>query len=156
MNINELKPRQGNVELMVEVVNKSEAREFNKFGKAGRVCNAKIKDDTGEVTLTLWNEQIDQVNAGDKIKIKNGYVGEWQGEMQVSTGKFGSLEVIGPSSDEDVAAVTEDELEEEESLEELGKKEPEHALTKDEKEEEEDIEESGDDEELDIEEEKVD
>ncbi|MDA1196838.1 MAG: SOSS complex subunit B family protein [Nanoarchaeota archaeon] len=94
MKINELQVKQGKVDITVEITAKEDVREFEKFGKAGRVCNVKIKDDTGEITLTLWNEQIDQVNVGDKVHVANGYVSEWQGEMQLSTGKFGSMEVL--------------------------------------------------------------
>ncbi|MFH1053907.1 MAG: OB-fold nucleic acid binding domain-containing protein [Candidatus Woesearchaeota archaeon] len=93
MAIQDLQPKQGNVDIVVEVVSKEEPREFQKFGKAGRVCNAVIKDDTGEMKLTLWNEQIDKVKVGDKLQIKNGYVNEWQGEKQLTTGKFGTLEI---------------------------------------------------------------
>ena len=95
MAITDLKPKQGNVEVMAEVVDIGEIREFQKFGKSGRVANATVRDATGEIKLTLWNEQIDQVKVGDKIHIKNGYVNEWQGEKQLSTGKFGTLEVVG-------------------------------------------------------------
>jgi replication factor A1 len=95
MAIKDLTPKQGKVFLDAEVASKGTVREFNKFGKQGKVCDAEIKDDTGKMKLTLWNEQVDMVNVGDKISIKNGYVGEWQGEMQLSTGKFGSLEVTG-------------------------------------------------------------
>ncbi len=94
MKISELKPRQGSVELTAEVVDVGEARTFNKFGKEGRVANAVIKDDSGKMTLSLWNEQAEKVKAGDKVTIKNGYVSEWQGEMQLTTGKFGTLEVV--------------------------------------------------------------
>ena len=95
MDIKDLKPKQGSVEITAEVIDKGEVREFNKFGKEGRVCNAKIKDASGEVALTLWNEQIDQVNVGDTVHITNGYVNEWQGDSQLTTGKFGTLEVVG-------------------------------------------------------------
>jgi len=94
MEITDLKPKQGNVELVAEVIDKGEVREFNKFGKQGRVCNAKIKDETGEIAFTLWNDDIDKVNVGDRIKIENGYVNEWQGELQLTTGRYGKLEVL--------------------------------------------------------------
>ena len=87
MNISELQPRQGNIEVVAEVVQKENPREFEKFGKVGRVCNAKIKDASGSVNLTLWNEQIDIVNIGDTVKVSNGWVSEFQGEKQLSTGK---------------------------------------------------------------------
>ncbi|MBI4453501.1 hypothetical protein HY636_02555 [Candidatus Woesearchaeota archaeon] len=94
MKINELQVKQGKVELTATVKEKGDVREFNKFGKIGRVCNAVIEDETGAVTLTLWNEQVEMVNVGDTIQIENGYVGEYQGEKQLTTGKFGKLTVI--------------------------------------------------------------
>ena len=92
MKISELQPK-GKAELTAEVVDLGEIRTFNKSGKEGRVLNAKIKDDSGEVTLTLWNDEVDKVKKGSKISLKNGYVSEYQGELQVSAGKFGTLEV---------------------------------------------------------------
>jgi replication factor A1 len=100
MDISSLQARQGKVDLEVEVVSKEEPREFSKFGKNGRVCNAVVKDSTGQIKLTLWNDDIDNVKVGDKLKITNGYVGEWQGELQLSTGKFGSMEVVESGSQE--------------------------------------------------------
>jgi replication factor A1 len=94
MDIKDLQARQGDVEIVAEVVDKAQPRTFDKFGKQGRVCNAKIKDSTGVVTLTLWNDDIDKINVGDKIKISKGYVSEWQGELQLGAGKFGTIEVV--------------------------------------------------------------
>lgn len=91
MQINDLKPKQGNVNIEAEVIEKEEPREFEKFDKKGKVCNAKIKDESGTIKLTLWNEEIDLVKVGDKIKIHNGYVTEWNNEKQISVGKFGTL-----------------------------------------------------------------
>lgn len=93
-NIKDLQARQGNVEVLVDIVDISPVREFEKFGKKGRVANANAKDATGEVKLTLWNEQIDQIKVGDKVHLSNGYVGEYNGELQLSAGKFGTLEVV--------------------------------------------------------------
>ena len=94
MNISELGPGTGNVNIEAEVVSVDEPREINKYGRKLSVCNAKIKDESGEITLVLWNDQIEKVKAGAKIKIENGYVNEWQGTPQLTLGKFGKLEVI--------------------------------------------------------------
>jgi replication factor A1 len=94
MEIKDLQPRQGNVDLVLRIDEKGQMREFSKFGKAGKVCDCVASDKTGKIKLTLWNEQADLVFEGDTIKIENGYVGEWQGEKQLSTGKFGSISVI--------------------------------------------------------------
>ncbi|MBN1170216.1 DNA-binding protein [Candidatus Micrarchaeota archaeon] len=94
MNISELKPGTGNVNLEVEVVSKDNEREINKYGRKLKVANFTVKDDSGSIVLVLWNEQIDQVKEGGKIKIENGYVNEWQGAAQLTLGKFGKLEAI--------------------------------------------------------------
>ena len=94
MKVNELKPRMGKVEIVVEVTDIGDVREFEKFGNSGRVATAKAKDDTGEINLTLWNDEIDNVKVGDKVKISNGYVNEFQGDMQLTSGRFGKLEVV--------------------------------------------------------------
>jgi replication factor A1 len=94
MKISELQARQGKVDIEVEVVDLGEIKEFEKFGKQGRVCNATVKDDSGEIKLTLWNDELDAVKKGDKIKITNGYVNEFQGEKQLTAGRFGKLEVV--------------------------------------------------------------
>lgn len=95
MKVKDLKPKQGNVDIIVDVIDVGDAREFQKFGKAGKVANAIAKDETGDIKLTLWNEDIDKIKAGDKVHMTNGYVSEWQGEMQLTTGRMGKIEVIG-------------------------------------------------------------
>jgi replication factor A1 len=163
MNINELQPRQGKVELQAKVIDKGEPRTFEKFGKEGKVCNAKIKDDTGEVVLSLWNEQVEQVNVGDIIKISNGYVSEFKGEMQLSTGKFGNLEIIDMTTkDHGEHILSEDEKEEADIINtEIEQPDPEEEITEDEFEEsemsavKETTKQYNEDEDSDIEEEKV-
>ena len=112
MNLAELQARQGNVDITATVTEVSEPRTFEKFGKAGKVANARIKDDSGEMSLTLWNEQVDQVKVGDTIKLTNGYVREWQGQLQLSTGKFGKLEVVEgePSSPPEIPPTAEEDI----------------------------------------------
>ena len=94
MKIKEIQANQGNIAFEAEVISLQEPRSFNKFGKEGRVCNAVIADASGEITLTLWNDDIDKVKAGDKIKLENGWCSEYKDQKQVSAGKFGKLEVI--------------------------------------------------------------
>ena len=94
MKISDLQVNQGKVDLIVEVVEKEAERTFEKFGKSGRVCNAKVKDETGTVTLTLWNDDVDKVKVGDKIHIQNGWCPAFKEQKQISAGKFGSIETV--------------------------------------------------------------
>ncbi len=78
-----------------KVVEKGDAREVRSRYKdeTYRIVDAVVADETGSVKLTLWNEQIEQVNVGDNIKIENGYVTSFKGETQLNVGKFGKLTV---------------------------------------------------------------
>jgi len=100
MEIKDLQPNQGNIDLVLNVKEKEDERTFEKFGKSGRVCKATVVDGSGEVKLTLWNEDVDKVNAGDKIHLKNGWCSEYQGEKQLSSGKFGTIDVLENTSTE--------------------------------------------------------
>jgi len=44
--------------------------------------------------VSLWNEEIDRVQPNDRIRITNGWAREWRGNIQVSAGKYGKLEVL--------------------------------------------------------------
>ena len=94
MNISDLTPGTGSVELEVEVVGIEKPREINKNGRTLRVANATIKDDSGTISLVLWNDAIDQIQEGSKVKITNGYVNTWQDKLQLTLGKFGKMEIL--------------------------------------------------------------
>ena len=78
----------------VEITEKGEIREFSRFGKLGQVCTCRVKDDSGEMDLTLWNEETGTINEGDKLKLTEGWCKEWNGRLQASTGKNGKLEKL--------------------------------------------------------------
>jgi len=89
-----LRAKQGKVEVEGNVVALGPIREFAKFGKSGRVANATLQDISGKIVLTLWNDEIDKVKVGTRVRVLNGYVSEWQGEKQLTAGRFGSLEIV--------------------------------------------------------------
>jgi len=81
--------------LELVVKEKSEIRNVSTRNGESRVCDAKCEDDEGgQITLTLWNDEIDKVNVNDKIKIANGWARQFRGNLQVSAGRFGKLEVV--------------------------------------------------------------
>ncbi len=124
MQVKDLKPRQGNVDITLEVIEVGETREFQKFGNTGRVANVIGKDSTGQVKVSLWNDDIDKVKEGDHIKITNGWVSEFQGEKQLSAGRLGKLEVVGKEDAGEAASTKkgkkkpkeEEEIEEDEDM----------------------------------------
>jgi replication factor A1 len=99
MNISDLKAGASNVDVEAVVAEKDEPREVvTKYGKKLSVANAILKDDTGSIAISLWGDTIGQINVGDKVKVTNGYVNEFRGTPQLSTGKFGKIEVIEKGS----------------------------------------------------------
>lgn len=83
------------VTVEAKVVEKSEPREvMSRFkNETYKVANAVISDDTGTIKLTLWNDQIDQVNVNNIVKVENGYISSFRGEIQLNIGKYGKLSV---------------------------------------------------------------
>jgi len=95
LKVSELKARSAVDEIELEIVSKGEVREFANDRGSGKVCSAAAKDAAGdEVTVSLWNDEIAKVEDGTKIKIEKGWCSEFQGNKQVSAGKFGTLTVL--------------------------------------------------------------
>jgi replication factor A1 len=95
LKIIELRNGMKNVSIEAKVVEKSEPREvMSRFkDETYKVATAMIADETGTIKLTLWNDQINQVNVNDKVKVEKGYVTSFKGEIQLNIGKYGILTV---------------------------------------------------------------
>ena len=83
------------VNLKAKVVGKSMPRYvFSRYGDALTVSTATISDGTGSIRMSLWNAEIDRVSIGDTVQIDNGLVRTFRGELQVSLGRKGRLQVV--------------------------------------------------------------
>ena len=118
MKITELTIGQGNVDVEGTITDIGETKTFNKFGRDLSVANAMLKDESGSIKLTLWNDDVSRFKDGDKIKVSNGYVNEFQGEKQLTAGKFGSMELVEGGSDSGEKQESTDETPSEPSSEE--------------------------------------
>ena len=61
---------------------------------SGPVAAGCGRDETGIVGVVFWGKQVDKVRVGDIIRIENGWCKKRDGELIVSTGKYGRLSVI--------------------------------------------------------------
>jgi len=95
LKIRDLRNGMKNVSVEAKVMEKSETREvLSRFkDETYKVTTALIADETGTIKLTLWNEQINQVNVDNTVKVENGYVTSFKGEIQLNIGKYGKLTV---------------------------------------------------------------
>ncbi len=63
-------------------------------GSKRRVRHAKFKDRTGEITLVLWEDDVDRVASGERVRILDGWVSDYRGLPQLSLGRTGRLEKL--------------------------------------------------------------
>jgi replication factor A1 len=92
--IGDLKVGMKKVSLKAEVLEipKSEI-VYTRYGTTACISNALIRDETGSMKMSLWNQQINTVHKGDVIDVKNGTVAWFSGERQLRLGRSGSLSV---------------------------------------------------------------
>ncbi|OQX18993.1 MAG: hypothetical protein BWK75_06090 [Candidatus Altiarchaeales archaeon A3] len=93
MKISDLKPNAALDRIELEVEEVGEPRSFSSYKGNGNVATATVKDETGTATLTLWNEQIEKISSGDKVVVENGFVKTFQGKLQITTGRQGTITV---------------------------------------------------------------
>ncbi len=96
MKVKDLRPESKVDVIELTIREKGSARDFTaRSGSSGKVCDAKALDDEGlEVSVSLWNDEIERVQVNDRVRITNGWAREWRGNLQVSAGRFGKLEVL--------------------------------------------------------------
>ena len=80
--------------LELVILRKYPHRLVNSKNYTGALAAACGRDETGLVGLVLWNGDIGKVQVGDIIRIQNGWCRRRDGEIVVSTGRSGTLEVI--------------------------------------------------------------
>jgi len=96
LKIKDLRNGMKRVDVEAKVVEKSPPRQVLSRYKDEmyNVATAMINDGTGTIKLTLWNEQINDVDVEDTVKIENGYVTSFKGEIQLNVGRYGKLDVV--------------------------------------------------------------
>jgi ssDNA-binding replication factor A large subunit len=90
MKIKELKDKSPVEEIVFKIVEIKEPNET----RVGLVQQATVEDDSGQATLTLWAADVGQYGIGDTVKITKGWCKVYQGQTQVSSGKYGTLEKV--------------------------------------------------------------
>jgi ssDNA-binding replication factor A large subunit len=63
-----------------------------RVGGTKKVRNATLRDGTGEISLVLWGDEVELAAEGDKVRIVDGWVKDYQGRPQISLGRTGRLE----------------------------------------------------------------
>lgn len=94
MNIGDVKRGMSNISLEAKVIDISETRDvMTRFGRRS-VADATLEDETGQISLSLWQDQINRVSVGNTLKVSGAFVTEFRGKLQLSIPKSGKIEVI--------------------------------------------------------------
>ncbi|MFX1513333.1 MAG: hypothetical protein ACFFCQ_12165, partial [Promethearchaeota archaeon] len=98
VKVNELTPQSRNLKLNVQVSEIGESREVTsrRTGETNHVADVVVADETGCVTLTLWNEAINDFHTGKEYELSNVYCGLFRGHLRLNLGRYGTYTEISP------------------------------------------------------------
>lgn len=94
MKISEVKQGMSNVAVEGKIIDISEPRQVNTRYGPRRVADAVIEDDSGQIKLSLWENQINAVAIGDTVAISGAYVTTFRDEPQLNIPRAGKIEVV--------------------------------------------------------------
>ncbi len=94
MKIEDIKRGMSNVNLEAKVIEKSEPREvMTRYGRR-TVADATLEDDSGQIKVSLWQEQIDAVKVGDHVTVSGAFVTSFRDQLQLNIPRSGKIEVV--------------------------------------------------------------
>lgn len=90
MKINELKANSKVSYVKGLIVTIDEPKEYN----GTKLQEMNIKDETGEIKLTVWAEFVGLFSVGEEIVVTEGWCKSFKEQLQITTGKFGKIEKV--------------------------------------------------------------
>ena len=88
-NISDLKEGMSHLVVEGRITSISPPKEVEtRYGKT-KLAVARLKDETGEIRLNLFGEQIEKVKVGDEIIIENAYTLTYEGNLTLNIPKIG-------------------------------------------------------------------
>ncbi|MBN2335365.1 hypothetical protein JXL21_07360 [Candidatus Bathyarchaeota archaeon] len=96
MKLSELRPGMEKVELTLDLVSLEEQREVTTYsGLKHNLVEGVVKDDSGSMALTVWNEMIpelERLKAGDTLRITGCFITSYKGVLSVNVGRDSVIE----------------------------------------------------------------
>lgn len=92
--VEELGPEDDDVEITGTIKELPTPRAVSTQYGQKKIVTCTFKDDTGEIDLTLWEEEIEAVEEGDRVRITGAYVREWADDVQLNIGRDGEIEPV--------------------------------------------------------------
>lgn len=104
LKISEISENMQNIDVVGRIIHISGIREFNFEERVGKVSSLTLKDNTGEIRLTLWNEKAELANSlrrGDLVKLENASSRMGLNGIELSLNWGGKL-LLNPKIEEEI------------------------------------------------------
>ena len=88
MKVDELTPRTGRVNMPVKVLSLDEPRSMD---NGTMICEGLVGDETGTVIMSFWNDEIEEIEDGMTLELKDARANLVRGHLRLSLGKTGSM-----------------------------------------------------------------
>lgn len=99
MELVKLRPGMENIDLELKLTRLDEPREVTSHrGTTHNLVEGLIKDDSGEMGMTVWNELIEQLEGIEPpvmVKLSNCFITSFKGVLSVNVGRDSSIEKMG-------------------------------------------------------------
>lgn len=92
MTVEELQADSDDVEIKGTIKKLPTPRAVSTQYGQKRITTVVFEDNTGEIDLTLWEEEIDAIEEGAEVLIDGAYVREWADDLQLNIGRDGNIE----------------------------------------------------------------
>lgn len=91
VQIRQIRAGMRNMEVIGRLVEVGEPVQMStRYGLAS-LAKAKLRDDTGEIILNLWREQIDVAKEGDIVILRNAFAREFSSVIELNIGADGKI-----------------------------------------------------------------
>ena len=95
MNVRDIRSDSRRIEAEGVVKALGERREVRlRTGAIASVCDATFADESGEISVSLWDSDIGRVKVGSRVRIQNGYAKTFRGQLQLNIGRYGRLYLL--------------------------------------------------------------
>lgn len=95
VKVDELTPESKRVNIVVKVLEIGEEKEVSsRTGGSRSLAEALVGDETASVLMTLWEDQIHQVEEGNVLQIDNGFMSLVRGHLRLNVGRYGSMSTV--------------------------------------------------------------
>lgn len=90
--VEELSPEDDDIEITGTIKELPRPRAVSTQYGQKRIVTCVFEDETGEIDLTLWEEEIDAIEEGADVEIEGAYVREWGDDIQLNIGRDGNIQ----------------------------------------------------------------